>query len=101
MRGEDIMKILDIQIGDPLLQKSDVEFFYEKNKFLKHEFLKNIKIAVRYVFIILIPLYSLNSILCFLLSKFRILNITDELIKIPIRQPYKRHSKRSLFIFLQ
>ena len=32
MRGEDIMKVLDIQIGDPLPQKSDVEFFFEKNK---------------------------------------------------------------------
>ena len=38
MRGEDIMKVLDIQIGDPLPQKSDVEFFFEKINFLSMSF---------------------------------------------------------------
>ena len=58
MRGEDIMKVLDIQIGDPLPQKSDVEFFFEKNKFFKHEFLKNIKIYDNPLHNISIDVYS-------------------------------------------
>lgn len=65
VRGEDIMKVLDIQIGDPLPQKSDVEFFFEKNKFFKHEFLKNIKIYDN-------PLHNIKYRCIFQLQYFRV-----------------------------